>query len=66
MFQLSKCLNISKEKIHYPYHIIKYAMSPSRIEILEEGTVLMGNLEKFGWVVLKSGYNITPYCDLEN
>jgi len=43
-----------------------YAMSPSRIETLEKGTVLMGNLEKVGWVVLKSGNNITPYCDLEN
>ena len=52
--------------MHYPDHIIKYAMSPSRIETLEECTVLMGNLEKVGWVVLKSGYNITPYCNLEN
>ena len=26
----------------------------------------MCNLEKVGWVVLKSGYKITPYCDLEN
>ena len=41
-------------------------MSPSRIETLEEGTFSMGNLEKVGWVFLKSGYNITPYCDLEN
>ena len=55
-----------KGKIHYPGHIIKYLISPSSIETLEEGTVLMGNLEKVGWVVLKSGYNITPYCDLEN
>ena len=60
------CLNMSKENIHYPGHIIKYAMSPSRIETLGEGTVLMGNLKKIGWVVLKSEYNITPYCDLEN
>ena len=48
-------MNISKESMHYPGHIIKYAMSPSRMETLEECTVLMGNLEKVGWVVLKSG-----------
>ena len=60
------CLNMSKENMHYPGHIIKYAMSTSRIKTLEEGTVLMGNLEKIGWVVLNSEYNITPNCDLEN
>ena len=38
--------------MYYPGHIIMYAMSPSRIETLEEGNVLMGNLEKVGWVVL--------------
>ena len=27
---------------------------------------MIGNLEKVGWVVLKSGYNITLYYDLEN
>ena len=27
---------------------------------------MLGNLEKVGWVVLKSGYNIHPSCDLEN
>ena len=59
-------MNISKESMHYPGHIIKYGMSPSRIETLEEGTILMGNLEKVGCVVLKYGYNITPYGELEN
>ena len=55
------CLYMWKEIIFYPDHVIKYAMSPSRIGTLEEGTVLMRNLEKIGWVVLKSGYNIKPY-----
>ena len=36
------------------------------IENLEEGSILMGNLEKVGWVVLKSGYNICPFSHLEN
>ena len=66
MFQLSNMFQYVKRKIRYLGHIIKYAMSPSRIETLEEGTVLIGNLEKVGWVVLKSGYNIISYCDLEN
>ena len=59
------CLNIAKENMHYPGHIIKYGMSPSRIETLGEGTISMGNLEKVGWIVLKSGYKITPYGELK-
>ena len=65
-FNCHTCLNMSKEKMNYLGHIIKYVMSPSRTETLEEGTVLMVNLEKIGWVVLKSGINITPYCELKN
>ena len=42
------CLNMSKENMHYPGRIIKYTMSPSRIKTLEEGAVLMCNLEKVG------------------
>ena len=60
------CVYMPKEIMYYPGHLIKYAMSPSRRETLEEGTVLMGNLEKIRWVVLKSGYNIKPYSELEN
>ena len=47
------CLNMAKENMHYPGHIIKYGMSPSRIETLEECTILMGNLEKVAWVFFK-------------
>ena len=60
------CLNMSKKNIHYPDHIIKYAMNWSGIETLKEGTVMMGKLEKVWWVVLKSGYTITLYYDLVN
>ena len=41
-------------------------MSRLEIEILKEGTVMMRALQKVGWIVLKSGYNITPYYALEN
>ena len=27
---------------------------------------MSGNLEKVGWVILKSSFNINPYYDLEN
>ena len=60
------CLNMTKENMHYPGHIIKFGMSLSGIETLGEGTILMGNLEKVGWVRSKSGYSITPYGELEN
>ena len=60
------CLIMPKKNIHYPGYIIKFGMSPSGIETLGEGTILMVNLVKVGWVVLKSGYSIIPYGELEN
>ena len=60
------CLNMPKENMFYSGHVIKYGMSKYGIENLEEGSILMGNLEKVGWVVLKSGYNIVPFGHLEN
>ena len=60
------CLFMAKENMHYPGHLIKFGMNPSEIKTLGEGAILMGNLEKIGWVVLKSGYSITPYGELEN
>ena len=41
-------------------------MCNSDIEYLNKDTFLLGNLEKVGWVILKSSFNINPYCDLEN
>ena len=60
------CINMPKEDMFYTGHVIKYGMSKYGIENLEKGSILMGNLEKVGWVVLKSGYNIVPYGQLEN
>ena len=60
------CLKMTKENMHCPGHIIKFGISLSGIETLGEGTILMGNLEKVGWVVLKSGYSIRPYGLLGN
>ena len=57
---------MSKENIHYLGHLVKYLICNSEIESLNEGTIMLGSSKKFGWVVLKSGYNLNPYCDLKN
>ena len=44
----SICFNMPKETMYYPSKVIKYALSPSKIEALNDGTVLMGNLEEIG------------------
>ena len=41
-------------------------MSKYEIESLKEGTILMGDLQKVGWVVLKSGFIIKPHSLLED
>ena len=41
-------------------------MSTYEIESLKEGTILMGDLQNVGWVVLKSGFIIKPRSLLEN
>ena len=51
---------------HYTNQVIKYDMSKHDIESLKEGTVLMGDLQKVGWVVLKSGFIIKPRSLLED
>ena len=60
------CLNMPNENVYHPGHVIKFGMSPSVIENLGEGSILMGNLEKSWWVVLKSWYSIRPYGLLKN
>ena len=57
---------MTKKNIHYPGHLIQYSMINSEIESLNAGTVMLGDLEKVGWIVLKSEYNITQSCDLKN
>ena len=41
-------------------------MCNSDIEYLNKDTFLLGNLEKVGWVILKSSFNINPYFELNN
>ena len=49
------CLNMPKENMYYSGHVIKFGISPSVIENLGEGSI-----------VLKSGYSIRLYGLLEN
>ena len=60
------CLNMPKENMYYSGHVIKFGMSPSVIENLGEGSILMVNLEKAWWVVSKSESSIRPYGLLKN
>ena len=54
------------EKLHYTNQVIKYDMSKYEIESLKEGTILMGDLQKVSWVVLKSGFIIKARSLLED
>ena len=45
--------------IHYEGHFIRYFKSQCDIDNSNTGNVLLGDLEKVGWVVLKYDYEIT-------
>ena len=60
------CTNMNMEELHYTNQVIKYDMSKHEIESLKEGTILMGDLQKVGWIVLKSGFIIKPRTLLED
>ena len=60
------CSTINIDELHYTNQVIKYDKSKHVIESLKEGTVLMGDLQKVGWVVLKSGFIIKPRSLLED
>ena len=60
------CESLVNENIHYEGHIIRYLKSQCDIDNLPMGTVLLGNLEKVGWVVLKCDYAITANSREQN
>ena len=45
--------SLVNENIHYEGHVIRYLKSKCDIDNLPMGKVLLGNLERVGWVVLK-------------
>ena len=50
---------LTNDNIHYEGHVIRYLKSQCDIDNLNMGSVLLGDLEKIGWVVLKCDYEIT-------
>ena len=60
------CESLVNKNIHYERHVIRYLKSQCDIDNLPIGTVLLGNLEKVGWVVLKCDYAITANSREQN
>ena len=60
------CESLVIEKIHYEGHIIRYLKSKCDIDNISMGTLLLGNLEKVGWVVLRCDYAITANSKVQN
>ena len=59
-------MTMNMEEINYTNKVVKYNKGKFEIENLKEGTIMMGYLQKVGWVVLKSGFIIKPRSLLEN
>ena len=60
------CEYLVNENIHYEGHVIRYLKSKCDIDNLPTDKVLLGNLEKVGWVVLKCDYAITANSSEKN
>ena len=58
-------MTMNMEEINYTNKVVKYNKGKFEIENLKEGTMMMGYLQKVGWVVLKSGFNIKRHSLLE-
>ena len=50
------CKDIPTENIHHKGRIVKYLDNDYNIDKLQMTTVLLGDLEKVGWVVLKCDF----------
>ena len=57
---------MQQPNIHYSGHFVQNFMNKSEIKSLITSTVMLGDLEKVSWVILKCGYYLQPFCDLEN
>ena len=53
------CDSLINDNVHYEGHIVRYLKSQCKIDNLNTDNILLGDLEKVGWVVLKCDYNIT-------
>ena len=55
----TSCDSLRNDNIHYESHVIRYLKSQYDIDNLNMGSVLLGDLEKVGWVGLKCPYEIS-------
>ena len=53
------CESLRNDNIHYKGCIIRYFKTQCDTDNLNMGSVLLGDLEKVGWVVLEWAYEIT-------
>ena len=53
------------DNLHYEGHIIRYLKDQYVIDNLAMGSVLLGDLEKVGWVDLKCAYEIINGSDTQ-
>ena len=60
------CESLVNKNIHYEGYVIRYLKSQCDIDNLPMGTVLLGNLEKVGWVILKYDYAINANSREQN
>ena len=60
------CEAMPNENTHYEGHIIRYLDTYDNIDNLPMGKVLLGDLRKVGWVVLKCDYDNTPESTKQN
>ena len=58
--------SLINEYIHYEGHVIRYLKSQCDIDNLSMGSVLLGNLDKVAWVVLKYDYAVTADSKEQN
>ena len=60
------CNSLINDNIHYEDHVIRYLKSQCDIDTLNMGSVLLGDLKKVGWIVLKCDYEITNGGEQQN
>ena len=60
------CVSLFSDNIHYEAHIIRYLKYQCDIDNLNTDNILIGDLEKVGWVVLKYDYEIKNGGEQQN
>ena len=59
------CKTMINDNLHYEGHIIRHLKDQCVIDNLAMGSVLLGDLEKFGWVVLRCAFQTINGSDTQ-